>query len=214
MNRMQCSAEQFQKDVAKHELTIIRDEGLYRHLRFAKNTASWDQAFQIITFPGSLVYTGDMGTYVFSRIPDMFQFFRGHKERPLQINPSYWAEKCDAASRFGNGIKEWCADAFREFVRHKLDDSEAPDEIRELADETVLAHADDGQIMATAALWQFQDDISDRSRAFECLEGFDPTRYTFHYLWCCYALVWAIDRYDQALEERAGKFASHAASGT
>src|ERR1051326_8204576 len=69
------SEREFLRNVKAHEMTVLRDEGVDRHLRFkAPNTSN--QYFDLITWRGSLCFTGDMGTFVFSRIPDMFEFFR------------------------------------------------------------------------------------------------------------------------------------------
>lgn len=78
----------FNKWVAngEHVMTVLRDDGLYRHLRFSKpNTGSY--RFDLLTWPGYLTITGDMGCYTFTRLPDMFEFFIGY------INTDYWAEK-------------------------------------------------------------------------------------------------------------------------
>jgi hypothetical protein len=73
----EITEEVFLKDVEKHEMKVLLDNGLYRHLRFAATGQySWNQWFEIITWPGKLAYSGDMGTYVFERIEDMFEFFR------------------------------------------------------------------------------------------------------------------------------------------
>ena len=65
--------EQFLDDVKNHELTIHQNNGVYRHLTF-KNADDCHQSFNITTFPNHLVITGDMGTLVFSRLYDMFNF--------------------------------------------------------------------------------------------------------------------------------------------
>jgi len=91
-------ADRFARDVANHKLTVLRDEGLYRHLRFKAPDGStyW---FDLITWPGYLTITGDMGTYVFARTQDMFEFFRSHRSTGFPINPGYWAEKIRAADQ-------------------------------------------------------------------------------------------------------------------
>ncbi|MGQ3384474.1 hypothetical protein [Glutamicibacter sp. TV12E] len=76
----------FNGDTENHQMSILHDEGLYRHLRF-KNPENGFYWFDLITWPGYLTITGDMGTYTFLRVQDMFEFFTGH------INNSYWAEK-------------------------------------------------------------------------------------------------------------------------
>jgi hypothetical protein len=73
----------------EHQMTVLRDDGLYRHIRFAKpGTGIW--RFDLVTWPGHLVITGDLEDFHFARVPDMFEFFRG----PVgEVNAYYWAEK-------------------------------------------------------------------------------------------------------------------------
>ena len=88
--------EQFLKDVAAHKMSALElDVGIHRHLRFIQ-PATNNMWFDIVTWPGSLTIHGDMGTWSFSRLPDMFNFFRGNR-----INASSWSEKITSESRFG-----------------------------------------------------------------------------------------------------------------
>lgn len=43
--------ERFDVDVAEHKMTVLRDEGLYRHLRFQKPGTSC-YYFDLVTWPG------------------------------------------------------------------------------------------------------------------------------------------------------------------
>lgn len=100
-----------------HRMKIIRDEGLYRHIRFQEpGTSIWH--FDLVTWPGHLVITGDLEDFHFARLSDMFEFFRGPVGR---INPSYWSEKlCGHAQRYKSyspevfkrrvfeHFREWC----------------------------------------------------------------------------------------------------------
>lgn len=74
-------------DTAFHRLEIIRDDGLYRHLRMQQPENSC-YYYDVITWPGYLTVTGDMGTWTFSRIADMFDFFGAWEGG---INTHYWA---------------------------------------------------------------------------------------------------------------------------
>ena len=74
-----CPEAIFLRDVAEHEMIVVRDDGVHRHIRFKKPGTSC-MHFDLITWPGYLCYTGDMGTYVFSRLTDMFEFFRTDRE--------------------------------------------------------------------------------------------------------------------------------------
>lgn len=56
----------FLREVSQHSMTVIRDDGVNRHLRFRRPETNC-MGFDLITWAGHLCYTGDMGTYVFSR---------------------------------------------------------------------------------------------------------------------------------------------------
>ena len=90
----QPTLKQFLNDVKNHELTIHQNNGVDRHLIF-KIPNDCNQHFNITTFSNYLVITGDMGALVFSRLHDMFEFFRSDD---LKINPYYWSEKIQSAS--------------------------------------------------------------------------------------------------------------------
>lgn len=89
----------FQRDTAAHQLEVIKDDGLHRHLRFRK-PGTGCYGFDIVTWPFHLAISGDMGAAMFTRLPDMFEFFRDSSKHAepdaLCINAGYWAEKCVA----------------------------------------------------------------------------------------------------------------------
>ena len=124
-----CTEQRFLDDVKGHKLTILRDNGVDRHIRFKRPNGScyW---FDIITYPGRLIIDGDCGTYVFARIEDMFEFFRmrdnDYNKNPngLSINPSYWGEKLRSVSNRGYGkgaIKNFSSDKFDRKVKEYFD---------------------------------------------------------------------------------------------
>jgi hypothetical protein len=100
--------EAFRRETAGHQMTVLHDEGLYRHLRFATPGSSlyW---FDLVTWPGCLTVGGDIEAFAFSRTDDMFAFFRAG----TGINPSYWAEKIRAG---GVPAREYSEDRFRQVV--------------------------------------------------------------------------------------------------
>ncbi len=110
------------KEFAEHELTIMRDDGLYRHLR-CQRPKSWMYGFDIVTWPGSLVVQGDIGTFAFKRVTDMFEFFENSRR---EINPGYWAEKAVAFDRHG-GPRDTTLESFERRVREWIA-SEAGDD--------------------------------------------------------------------------------------
>lgn len=220
MREYACTEKQFLHDVREHRMTVLRDDGVNRHVRF-KRPDSGTFWFDLITWPGALCIDGDMGTWVFRRLEDMFQFFRTDRDylerrgMQLAINPGYWAEKIAAASKYGNGPEEFSADSFREHVKESFDEwveSEAPvdgeadpDEIAEFTalknalweeiEDQVLCNADDGEIRAIDSARAFDSEIADLD--FEDAWEWRCQEFTFHFIWCCYAIAWGVKTYDQ-----------------
>jgi len=117
-------AERFYREVAHHELTVLHDDGLYRHLRMKPNrTRSSSYWYEIITWPGNLVFRGDGETYAFSRAQDMFEFFRSglYKDGSIHINASYWAEKLTSHREASQNFSE---KKFSKHVREILRENE------------------------------------------------------------------------------------------
>lgn len=187
------SSASFLADVSGHTMTVIKDDGQHRHLRF-RNNGSFNQAFEIITWPGYLAIVGDMGDYVFARITDMFEFFRGNS-----INLSYWAEKVQASGR--EGVKEYSEEIARAWVKEQLDEYEASDDVREQADGL---YYDNGEVR----LYDQIGTIDFHGFADHWEANFKD--YTHHYRWCCFAIVWAIKQYDAAKAPSAGQFTTAA----
>lgn len=181
-------AKRFPTDIAKHAMTILRADGLDRHLRF-QQPDNYNMGFDIITWRGHLCYTGDMGTFVFARIADMFQFFRSDGG---EINPQYWAEKVLAADRH-DGVTAFSAEEFKAAIQRRLDDAEAPPEVRAAAQEEVMSAAHDGEHAAHMAANNFEHPSGFRFADFWEANCHD---YTYRFVWCCNALVWAIAKFD------------------
>lgn len=203
---MRPTQDEFLSDVVSHAMEIIRDDGVYRHLSFQRPENSWLHRFEIVTWPGALCIRGDVGTYVFSRLPDMFAFFRhSTKDGSLYINDGYWAEKLIASEcrgRHADGVMWFDPDDFRDAVRRRYayhvrrNMRGMPDErrsLRQALEDEVLSAADDGEHEAMRAACSFEH------------EGFMLTdfwevncrAYTVQFIWSLYAIAWAIRRYDE-----------------
>lgn len=204
----------FLKDIADHKMQIIRDDGLYRHVRFAQPETLCEH-FDLITWPGYLCYTGDMGTFVFSRLPDMFEFFRTDRAyaqrrgRQLFINLRYWAEKLEAVDSHGSrveGVKEYSPERFERVIKEQLirwwrEYGLSPDqrhELREAIEGDVLSWSDDGAVRAFDAANNFRHKIDGQLFEFADFWEHDLTDYTRRFVWCCYALAWGIQQYHDA----------------
>jgi hypothetical protein len=229
--------EVFLKDVESHEMTVLRDEGLYRHLRFAsKGEYSWNQWFEIVTWPGKLAYSGDMGTYVFERIEDMFAFFRSRPKdgnEELYINTGYWAEKLQAVDRH-SGYHEFSPELVRKQVKKDVDtyideneiSAEDAKSLREAVEEEVNYNDSQAECYQSISgfsykfgeveYWRqpakviaFSDPPNRGTFNFQDIFEWEWEEYTGRYLWCCYALAWGIRMYDKRKgeEEANGKTA-------
>lgn len=211
MTTYTCPVETFLKDVSSHTMTVLRDDGVNRHLRFRKpRPAGSEYWFDLITWPGALCIDGDMGTYVFKRLDDMFEFFRTDREylerngAKLAINPGYWDEKVQAHP--GKGLKEFDEERFDAAIRERLvewmrsnRDRTTKDERRELwdrvMDEVIGA---DGAERKRMAAYDFHHDIKRGSDFyFQDFWETNVERFTFHFIWCCYAIALGIKMYDE-----------------
>lgn len=116
---MTLTKEQFLKDVEQHQLHILHEDGVYRHLRF-KKPGTGCMHFDFVTWPGYLAYSGDMGTFVFKRLHDMLEFFRPSEraaEDPFRwIDRSYWHEKLEGSYR-GEGAKEFDHERYVQVIK-------------------------------------------------------------------------------------------------
>jgi hypothetical protein len=111
----------FLRNTAKHEMTVLKEDGLYRHLRF-REPGTNVYGYDVITWPGYISLVGDIADgYQFSREPDMLAFIDSG-QRPGEIYASYWAEKLVGRGRadvetyseniFKRGVLELIEDAF------------------------------------------------------------------------------------------------------
>lgn len=187
------TAETFLNDIKDHQIKILHDDGIYRHIRYGKSHTG-DMSFNLITWPGHLAYTGDMGSFMFRRVEDMFTFFRRDE---LKINPQYWSEKVFAQSIFGEGIKAFSVDRFHECVlndtRIHLDldeDAKIPADIQKEL-EPLMNTEDEHECVQT-----IRDFESDKITFYDFWEH-DLEDYTYHFIWCLYAIVWGIIKYDE-----------------
>ena len=223
MTRESTEAD-FLKDVAAHEMEVLRDDGVYRHIRF-KKPGTGCMHFDLVTWPGYLAYSGDMGCYVFSRLDDMFEFFRTDRRYSsgrLGINLGYWSEKLQAVDgnrdhasakefsedKFKRVINEYRLEWVRKAAREHLLSRDERRELWEAVDKGVpVETGGDAAIAAACAFswppsWQTVSGAHSNARwQFEDLWEHDFTNYTFHFVWCCYALAWGIKTYDEAKEK-------------
>ncbi|KAB2347294.1 hypothetical protein [Actinomadura rudentiformis] len=119
-------AERFAKEAGGHQMTVLHDDGHYRHLRFKPAAGHSFYWFDLVTIPHALIFRGDGTSFVFSRIEDMFAFFRGSSHNG-GINATYWAEKLTSDR---DSVMTYDADLFeltvKEHAVQAIRDREAP----------------------------------------------------------------------------------------
>ena len=189
------STTSFLRDVKDHQMVILHDDGVCRNIRFAKPD-SFCMHFNVTTWPGCLCFSGDMGCYVFSRLPDMFNFFRrpaGDKSK-LPVNPGYWGEKVQAEDKH-SPVQEFSKSKFRRVINKIMYSSKLSKEARAEVKDQVLDRLDDcnGGHEAKAAAYHF----SSGDFCFQDLWDYDFKEHSDRFLWCCYAVSYAVQEYDQ-----------------
>lgn len=202
-------AARFTAETAQHQMTILRNDGLYRHVRFmhvAPNpeTGKLERSsfywFDLLTWPGCLTVNGDCGTFTFSRTEDMFEFFRGGR-----INPQYWAEKV----RGNANLQCYSTERFREHVMDVAAEREA--------EWPGLTEAAEREIFGPYSEWntEFEDGAREALADFRFGDTFPAEGFRFtdtwqwelgdwdwQFLWCCHAIQWGIWQYDGCPAER------------
>lgn len=179
--------ERFLKDVANHKMEILKDDGLYRHVRFKRpNTGVFH--FDLITWPGHLAISGDMGDYTFSRLVDMFNFF-GTPNGELGINCGYWCEKIKSISRYGSNdgkLTKFYAKGTLDNVLGVAEEViEGKEDIEEFEQDLLNCDTDHEAY-----------DIMDRVGIDDAYEYFCH-KPTFHTEWILYAICWGIMEYEK-----------------
>jgi hypothetical protein len=193
--------ESFLKDVSSHQLTVNLDQGVFRDITIKKPN-SVNMHYNITTRPGFLIFTGDMGEYVFERTNDMFGFFRS-QDNAYYINTGYWGEKvkAGAVSKFD---PETACDSVKQYLTNFLDDLDLSDsEDQKKSKQALEAVNDFISGNQNSGEFDFWEDINswdaDEAGGLELDDFWEAptTAKTHHYIWACYAIVHAIKLYDE-----------------
>lgn len=183
----------FHNEVVNHRIKIEIDQPTFRYVRFRaeKSSTYW---FDLITWPGCLCISGDMGTFVFSRVTDMFTFFRDCSGRKtpgaLALNLPYWAEKVTAMDRNGK-VKQYSFDILKERIDEIIQEAATTKAQRDAVQELLRSCEHESEEYARRAVYEFDE--------FQFLDfgEYDLTNFTVGYIWCCCAIVWGINEYDR-----------------
>jgi len=210
MKKREPIEERFARDIASHVMEIRHEEDLYRHVVF-KRPETICMMFSLTTTPGRLIYAGDMGCFVFERLPDMFNFFR-QREGHHKPDYGYWKQKLVACG--DNEPTEKSVDRFREnlesFDIEDLTD-EQKTEVAEFIDEVCSEYEDYGAECAYRKVHEFRlsDGSKNGSEFFVDFFEYSDSVLTLRYEWCCHAIQWGIAQYDNAKHAEACAVAEH-----
>ena len=180
----------FLEDVKNHGMVIENNNGLHRCIYFGV-PKNYNQHFRLITWPGHLAISGDMGDFVFSRTEDMFDFFRGECGK---INTGYWGEKLTSISVFG-GHKKFDWDGFFESFKEQLISSNS-----DVTEEAIISAIDENMLAIDEDEYgavQLVRNWNDEEIVFESSDVIWRESLTYQYIWCLYAIVWGINKYDK-----------------
>lgn len=206
--------EQFLESVKNHTVTTLLDNGVYRHLHCTKG--SINRHFDIVTYPGHLVISGDMGSYTFKRVDDMFKFFHMDDNDFMKdnvINPHYWGEKLEAVCKqsgyrvhseetlmksINDHVDNICADIEAHFEGYDDDEYETVEAFEAAFREEVKDHFKYCDMDEYRFIGNFESNLINGVDFSEDMgDWVESESYSYHYIWCCYAIAWAIGEYDK-----------------
>lgn len=191
----------FLRDTRDHRLTIHQNEGVYRHMTMARPGSSVCH-FNVTTFPGYLVFTGDMGCFTFSRTNDMFGFMdigdRWNDARP-SIDYHYWSEKCRAEDTNSSGREEFDSHAFttavRTLLREHMSDKDMPlSDRKTIVDDArfnVLQDFGD-YTEATEAARHWRCPITGEHPLYDAWDYGPFLKPSYSFRWACWAIAYTI----------------------
>jgi hypothetical protein len=196
VNEYTESAARFKRETAGHQMTVLHEAGLYRHLRFETPGRRGAYAFELITWPYNLVVkTGWAFHFDIDATPDMLDLFR-RTAFSGEINPGYWSEKVRAGrdeiegfdpSLFEQQVKQHVVEAIR--------NGDAP---RGIGAEVTRDIFEWGDISHEAGAHQALEDFRFQGWTFGETWEWDFRDYTPGFLWSCRAVRLGVDLYDAA----------------
>ncbi|MCK1813315.1 hypothetical protein MTQ13_03345 [Streptomyces sp. XM4011] len=199
-------AAHFRRDTTRHRLTILHDDGLYRHLRWMSPRGA-GYLCELVTWPGWLAIRGTANaSYMFGHATDMLGFFRG-----ADVTPGSWAERLP---RGRDSALEYSADVTRRLVRERTSAA-----IQSGTAPRGLGVAVRKEILTSGALY-YESTAKDALRAFThkgwsfglrssdlrdwAVRGWELRDYRLDYLLACQAIAAIVRAYDEATATQGG----------
>lgn len=199
MSDFSKAAAIFARDTAAHRMTVLHEQGLYRHLRFEAPERGSVGPFELITWPYNLVVkAGWTFHFDIDATPDMFDLFR-KTALTGQINPGYWSEKVRAGR---DEIEGFDPDLFEQQVKqHVVEAIRNGDAPRGIGAEVTREVFEWGDISHEAGARQTLGDFRYQDWTFGETWEWNFCDYTPGFLHCCHAVRHGIDLYDAARKQ-------------
>lgn len=198
MNKLTKS--DFDNAVSEHEMTVLHDTGMYRHLRFKKPKSN-NQYFDITTFPNHLVISGDMGDFTWRTWCKDADIFNGFSPNSLLAGKNKEFSSEALRGEINDIVESFCEDIADYFEDYEGDEYETVDEFEQAFRSEVLDHFDCCELdeyRCVSAIENFSSDIIPDCNLFEGFwTDFNADVPTYHYQWCVMAVSYAIERYTQ-----------------
>ncbi len=180
----QLVLERIANDLKDHAITVKHDDGMYRHWRCQK-PGSWNMGFDVVTWPGCMAFTGDMGEWLFERTEDMLAFMR-----TACNDYQYSAQKVVAGT-----TREWSEHEFRCELKKATEERSEFNVIRRGIQELMSTKK------AVARIIKEYEEYGSEHDAMKAMyesglwdEIPDCKEYTFRFLWALHAIRWFCER--------------------
>nr|WP_233109105.1 hypothetical protein [Streptomyces sp. 14R-10] len=192
--------EQFASEAEGAGVSVLKDDGVYRHLRIHLPRASWKWC-EVVTWPGALTLNGGLGCWTFT-VPeeDPLGLFRPnpHSER---VNPLYWEGKLAPGSK----ARVYSTSRATAYIRQDV--AEAADDFPGLAGDVDSDLLDgspcvdlstEGGLRAALAAFEEMHGATYEGWRFP-VESWDLKRFDPWFVLSCVVLPWAVEQYDATL---------------
>ena len=200
LDRDKKAHDRFVRNTAEHEMSVLHEDGLYRHVRFAQPGTS-TYYYDLVTWPGNLVICGDAGDWHFARIRDMFEFFT-RKNGATGIDPHYWAQKLQGRTAHRDA-EQFSEATYRAHVRQWLEqhledeqpeDGDRSDALRGAVQSELLQEGEYGDISEQEAHRRLREFEHEGTTIYDPAD-WDLREYHPAFLWACWAIVEGVARY-------------------
>lgn len=190
-------ADRFTRETAHHRMTVLHDDGLYRHLHFADanpdpaKRMSWNLWFDLITVPGALIFQGDGESFTFRRTEDMFAFFLGSAWKG-EPNYHYWSEKLtngrDSVMRYSEALFiDEVKRAFIEDVRNR--------DVPPGTGKALIEHFETVDHLFESEARDALDSFEYKGYRLHDKWEWEFSEYHWWFRWACHAIVWGVAQY-------------------